>query len=100
MYILITILILAFFALILMVGVKFFEFNTGKNLFPNNLHIKIEKGLVVFYKNLITLFVTIFKRLKNFLKNFPTLFTHFMHRQWLKLSKKIDQFFIKIRYRK
>ena len=61
---------------------------------------KIEKKVTDFYKSIIDRVVGYSHKTKVFLKGLPTLTAHISHFYWRKFSKKVDQFFLRIRHKK
>jgi hypothetical protein len=91
------ILSLAVIAVFFIISFRFYEFHSGKFLLSKELRFRIEKQLTDFYKSLFNWMTNFFHQTQIFLKNLPTVITHTLHFLWRKFSKKVDDFFIRIR---
>jgi hypothetical protein len=92
--IILSLAIITFFSII---GFRFYELHTGKFLLSKELRLKIENKLIYFYQNLFNWMTNFFHQTQIFLKDLPTIITHTSHFLWRKFSKKVDNFFLKIR---
>ena len=92
--------LLAVIAVLAIFGVRFYEFNSGKLVVPKGLRSRIEKKVTDFYKKIVHQVTGFSYKSKVFLKDLPTVLAHIMHYYWRIFSKKVDQFFLKIRKKK
>lgn len=94
------ILVLAVIAVLVIFGVRFYEFNSGKLVISRGIRSRIEKRVTDFYKKMVHQVTGLSYKSKVFLKELPTILAHIMHYYWRRFSKKVDQFFLKIRNKK
>ena len=94
------ILVLALIAAISMFGIRFYEFHTGRLFISREKRMAIEKRVTDFYKKIVLGVTEFSHNTKVFLKNLPALTAHISHFYWRKFSKKVDEFFLKIRHKK
>jgi hypothetical protein len=91
---------LALLAVFSVFGIRFYEFHTGKLFMCREKRHKIEEKVTDFYKHRIDWILKFSNQTKIFFKNLPTLTAHISHFYWRKFSKKVDQFFLRIRHKK
>lgn len=96
----VIILVLALIAAISVFGIRFYEFHTGKLFLAREKRQKIEKTVTDFYKKIISRVVNFSHQTRIFFSKLPTIFVHTTHFYWRKFSKKVDQFFLRIRHKK
>jgi len=94
------ILICAIIAGLSIFGIRFYEFHSGKLFLSREKRMKIEYKVVTFYQSVMALIHIILHNTKIFFKELPTITAHIMHFYWRKFSKKVDEFFLKIRHKK
>ena len=96
----IIILLLALLAALSMFGIRMYEFHTGKLLLSRERRVKIEKRVTDFYKRLANWVINFFQKAGIFFRELPRITAHIMHFYWRKFSKKVDNFFLRIRHKK
>ena len=96
----IIILLLALLAAISVFGVRLYEFHTGKLLLSREKRIKIEHTVTDFYRKSVNRVVSFSNKTRTFLTQLPNIIVHTSHFYWRKLSKKVDDFFLRIRHKK
>jgi len=96
----VIILLLALFAAVSVFGIRMYEFHTGKLLLSRERRVKIETKVTGFYQKIVNWMVIFSHQTKIFFKELPTVVVHTLHFYWRKFSKKVDQFFLRIRHKK
>lgn len=91
---------IAVFAAVSIFGIRFYEFHTGKLFLSREKRQLIEKRVTDFYKRIILGAIKVSHNIKVFIKELPVIITHTLHFYWRKFSKKVDEFFLKIRHKK
>jgi hypothetical protein len=94
------ILVLAVIAALSIFGIRFYEFHSGRLLLSREKRIKLESKVTSFYKRTVEKFSNFSHHTKIFFKELPITTAHIMHFYWRKFSKKVDEFFLKIRHKK
>ncbi len=94
------ILLLSIISVLVIFGVRLYEFHSGKLLVPHGIRSAIEKKVTDFYKRIVNKTINFIQKTRVFLKEFPTIMAHIMHFYWRKFSKRVDQFFLKLRNKK
>lgn len=96
----IIILLLALLAALSVFGIRMYEFHTGKLLLSREKRQKIERRVTEFYGKIVIGITNFSQKTKVFFKELPTVVVHTLHFYWRKFSKKVDQFFLRIRHKK
>ena len=91
---------LALLAALSVFGIRMYEFHTGKLLLSRERRQIIEKKVTDFYKKIVDWVINFSHKTKILLKELPTIIVHTTHFYWRKLSKKVDNFFLRIRHKK
>lgn len=96
----IVILLLALLAALSLFGVRMYEFHTGKLLLSRERRVKIEIKVTGIYQKIVNQVIFLSHQTKIFFKELPTIIVHTSHFFWRKFSRKVDQFFLRIRNKK
>ena len=96
----VIILVLALIAAISIFGIRFYEFHTGKLMLNRERRVRIEVKVTSFYKKIVDWVANFSHQSKIFFKELPIIIVHTSHFYWRKFSKKVDQFFLRIRHKK
>ena len=96
----VIILLLALLAALSVFGIRMYEFHTGKLLLSRERRVNIEMKVTGFYQKIVNWVINFSHQTKIFFKGLPTVIVHTTHFYWRKFSKKVDEFFLRIRHKK